>query len=802
LHLFAYFVNLCQFKVLLDRGTRKPMKDKSAAAKGFVSRMLLCVTSLVAYLCASASAAAPQDLSPTGRTAADAAPPSWPRNPTAPQGAPNLLLILTDDVGFGASSTFGGPVPTPTFDALAARGLRYNQFHTTSICSPTRASLLTGRNPHNVGVGNVTNLPSGYPGYTSVIPPSAATVAEILRINGYATAMFGKGHITPEWEMSQAGPFDRWPTGLGFQHFYGFLGADMSMFAPLLVENTQPVEPALGRRDYHFDEDLGERASTWIREQHALAPTKPLFVYYATGTAHAPNHAPGAWLEKFRGRFDAGWDQVRAETFARQKKLGVIPANAALAARPAELPAWNSLPESRRRLYARYMEAYAASLAYADAQIGRVINTFRELGLSDNTLIIYIQGDNGASTEGGMHGRLFEQSGVNSLPEDPDYALSRIDEIGGPKTYPLNPGGWGYALNTPFPWAKRIASHLGGTRNGMVISWPARIRDAGASRSQFHHVSDVMPTILEAARVEAPTSVNGVAQKPLDGISMLYTLDDARASSHRRTQVFEVFENLGLYHDGWLVSTRPVGTPWDATRAPRVALDKRTWELYDLRTDFSQTRDLARANPKQLATLQEMFWAEATSNNILPIHPPSEGSENKPTLTAGRTTFTYSPGIANVPESSAPPIMRRRFSITADVVIPESGANGVLVTQGGRFGGYGFYVHDGRAVFHYNAIDPRHYAIRTSETLTPGAHQLVAEFVPDNAEPGAGGRVTLSIDGRTATSGRVEKTLTAWLSHTEGFDVGEDHGTAVSADYSVEHSRFTGVLQKLVVSLQ
>lgn len=785
------------------------MKDRSRAATGRASRTgpaagaLLCMAGLAApSQWVSAIEAARQDLSTSARTAADAAPPSWPRNAVAPQGAPNVLLILTDDVGFGAGSTFGGPVPTPTFDALAARGLRYNRFHTTAICSPTRASLLTGRNPHNVGVGNTTNLPTGYPGYTSVIPPSAATVAEILRINGYATAMFGKGHVTPEWEMSQAGPFDRWPTGLGFQYFYGFLGADMSMFAPLLVENTHPVELDLGKPDYHFDADMSERAIAWIREQHALAPTKPLFVYYAPGTAHAPNHAPRPWLDKFRGRFDAGWDQVRAETFARQKKLRVIPANAALATRPAELPAWNELALPRRRLYARYMEAYAASLAYADAQIGRVIDTLRDLDLYDNTLIIYIQGDNGASIEGGRHGRLFEQSGVSGFDEDPDYALSRIDEIGGPTTYSLNAGGWGWALNAPFPWAKRVASHLGGTRNGMVMSWPARIRDAGGLRTQFHHVSDVMPTILEAAGLEAPSSVNGVAQKRLDGISMLYTLNDAGAPSRRRTQVFEVFENLGLFHDGWLLSTRPVGTPWDAQRAQRVALEKRTWELYDLRTDFSQTRDLARSNPAQLASMQQMFWIEAARNNILPVHAPSEGSEGRPTLTAGRNTFTYFPGITNVPENSAPPTMRRRFSIAADVVIPQSGASGVLVAQGGRFGGYAFYIHDGRAVFHYNAIDPRHYSIRTSGTLTPGEHSLVAEFLPDSAAPGAGGTVTISIDGQAAATGRVEQTLTAWISHTEGFDVGEDRGTPVSADYLVERSRFTGVLQKLVVSVQ
>jgi len=736
-----------------------------------------------------------------GRTPAESSPPAWPPLTEAPQGAPNVLLIMTDDVGFGASSTFGGPVPTPTMDRLADQGLRFNRFHTTALCSPTRASLLTGREPHNVNVGSVTNWPTGYAGYTSEIPKSAATVAEVLRQNGYSTAMFGKGHVTPEWEMSLAGPFDRWPTGLGFQYFYGFLGADMNAFAPLLVENTTPAEPAPGRDGYHLDADLADRAVAWIHRQHALAPDRPLLVYYATGTAHAPNHAPADWLARFRGQFDDGWDRMQAETFKRQKALGVIPANAGLAPRPETLPAWDTLSAERKQLYARFMEAYAASLAYADEQIGRVVDAFKATGRYDNTLVIYIQGDNGASAEGRMDGRLFEQTGINGFDEGLDYMVSRIDDIGGPTTYPLNTGGWAWAMNAPFPRSKRIASHLGGTRNGMVMAWPRRIRAGGEVRSQFHHVSDIMPTILEAAGVEAPVAVNGEPQQPLDGVSMLYTFDDARVESRREAQVFEMFQNLGLYYRGWMVSTRPVGTFWDAKRPDPVPLDDRVWELYDLNSDFSQVHDLAGSEPARLEKMKELFWAEAARNNILPIHGFFEGREGFPSPRAGRHSFTYYPGIDFVNENSAPPMIGRAFTITAEVTVPAQGAAGVMVTQGGRFGGYAFYLKDNRPVFHYNAVDPAQFTIRAGEPLTPGAHTLEARFSPDTRQAGAGGTLVLEVDGREVGRGRIDRTLRLWISHTEGFDVGVDHGTAVNDDYSIDSSRFTGQLSQLIVEV-
>jgi len=765
------------------------------ALRGILSILVVVATAMTSGI----SLAGPKQTF-AGRTPSESSPPHWPSLPTAPEGAPNILLIMTDDVGFGGSSTFGGPVPTPTMDELARQGLRFNRFHTTALCSPTRASLLTGREPHNVNVGSVTNWPTVYVGYTSVIPPSAATVAEVLRLNGFATAMFGKGHVTPEWEMSQAGPFDRWPTGLGFQYFYGFLGADMNQFAPLLVENTTPVEPARGKMDYHLDADLADKAVDWILEQHAIAPDNPLFVYYAPGTAHAPNQAPKAWMEKFKGRFDEGWDRMQSETYARQKALGVIPEEAGLAPRPEKLPAWDSLPTDRKKLYARFMEAYAASLAYADEQIGRVVDAFKSTGRYDNTLIIYIQGDNGASAEGRMHGRVFEQSGINGFDEELDYMMSRIEDIGGPTTYPLNTGGWAWAMNAPFPRSKRIASHLGGTRNGLVMSWPKRIGKAGEVRSQFHHVSDIMPTILEAAGIAVPAEVNGVPQQPIDGISMLYAFDDAGAESRRTAQVFEMFENLGLYYQGWMVSTRPVSTFWDPKRSESVPLDDRIWELYDLRTDFSQVNDLAEVNPPQLAKMKDLFWIEAARNNILPIHGPLDGREGFPSLTAGRTTFTYYPGADFIAENAAPPIIGHAFTITADVTIPEQGAAGVLVTQGGRFGGYALYVRENRLVFHYNALDPMQFTVRSVDPLSPGRHELGAQFSPDSEQPGTGGTITLNVDHRVAGQGRIDRTLRTWISHIEGFDVGQDHGTAVNDEYTIDNSQFTGELSKLVVT--
>lgn len=733
-----------------------------------------------------------------GRTVEESSPASWPAIAAAPKDAPNVLVVMTDDVGFGSSSTFGGPVPTPTFDDLADKGYRYNRFHTTAVCSPTRASLITGRNPHLVNIGHTTNWPTGYDGYTSVIPDSAATVADLLQANGYSTAMFGKSHLTPEWEISQAGPFDRWPTGLGFQYFYGFLGADMDMFSPIVYENTTPLEPSKEVDVYHFDEDLADKAISWIKTQTAVAPDKPLFMYYATGTAHAPNQAPAEWLQKFRGNYAEGWDAMRQHTFERQKTLGIIPGDAKLSERPETLPQWSSLSEDQKRLYARYMEAYAASLSHADVQIGRVVQALKDSGRYENTLIIYIQGDNGASAEGRMHGRLYEQAGINGFPADIDYALSRIDDIGGPSTYPLVTGGWGWAMNTPFPYYKRVASHLGGTRNAVVMSWPKRIKRGGKVLSQFHHISDVMPTILEAAGIEPVEEFKGVKQIPLSGVSMAYTFDKPDAPSHRRSQVFEVFENLGFYKDGWMASTTPVGTFWDKERAKPVALDDRNWELYHLDSDFSQTRDLAAEHPAKLEQMKQLFWVEAGRNNILPIHNAMQGREGRPTLGGNRKRFRYTQGNVFIPEDSAPHIIGRRFTLSAEVEIPDAGAEGVIVTQGGRFGGYALYVGGGHVSFYYNALPPAVYHLRSSKPLRIGTNRIEVEFIP---EENGSAIAHMRLNGRRVGSLNVDRTLKTWISHTEGLDVGIDHGTPVSEDYRVEDSRFTGEIKDVIFEL-
>ena len=733
------------------------------------------------------------------RTAAEAGPAHWPKQPEAPVGAPNILLIMTDDVGFGASSTFGGPIPTPTFDSLARAGLRYNQFNTTALCSPTRAALLTGRNPHNVGMGNVTNLPTGYDGYTTVIPKSAGTVAEILKQNGYSTAGFGKWHLTPEWEESIAGPFDRWPSGLGFEYFYGFHSGDANQWAPRLIENNREILRS-ETPGYILDQDLADRAIGWLQEHRNLAPDKPFLLYYASGTAHAPHHAPAEWIAKFKGKFDQGWDKLRSEIFARQQKMGVVPAGTRLTHRPDILPPWSSLSPDEKRLAARLMEAYAGALTYADHQIGRVIDSLRENGQLDNTLIVYIQGDNGASAEGGVDGELFEQTFINGYQDTLAYKLAHIDEIGGPKAYNHFPAGWAWAVNTPFQYYKQVASHLGGVRNGMVMSWPKRIKPDSEIRQQFHFVSDITPTILDAAGVAAPTTLNGVPQKSLDGISMAYTFDQPRAPSHRPTQVFEMVQNLGIYHDGWWAGTKPVKAPWDILKASNIDRDSREWELYRVSDDFSQARNRARSDPAKLAEMKQLFWMEAERNSILPLHDPSEGTENMPGRSA-RSTLIFHGRVLGVPRKVAPRTNGRSFTITADVSVPDNGAHGVIVTQGGRFGGYALYIKDGRLAFHYNAIGERQYDVKAVKLLPPGAHRIVADFRADTEQPRAGGELSLAVDGQRVASGRIDKTLVDYW-FTEGMDIGEDTMTPVTDDYAIADSRFNGTVEQVEFNLK
>lgn len=728
---------------------------------------------------------------------------AWPIRPSAQKGTPNVLLIMTDDVGFGASSAYGGPIPTPTFDALAKTGARYNNFNTTALCSPTRASLLTGRYPHNVNMGNVTNMPTNFDGYTTVIPRSAATIARILRDGGFSTAMFGKSHLTPDWELSADGPFDRWPTGLGFDYFYGFLSADTNQTAPNLYENTRPITPP-DRADYLLDSDLADHAIGWIAAQQATAPDKPFFVYYAPGTAHSPHTAPAEWLQRYRGAFDQGWDKVREETYARQKALGIIPADAALAARPPGIPAWDSLTADEKRLSTRMMEAYAASLAYADAQMGRVIEHLRRTGQLANTMVVFLQGDNGGSAEGGPMGMLFEQTAVLGTEEDPADQMRRIDDIGTGRAYTMYPAGWGWAMNAPFPWYKQVASHAGGTRNGLVINWPGHVAAPEAVRGQYAHVSDILPTILSAVGVVAPKTVDGIAQQPIDGISLAYTLTQPAAASQRRTQIYEMMENFGIYRDGWFAGSTPKRYAWQfATKESMADPENRNrhWELYDLRSDFSQTRDLAASQPARLKQLQAEFWKEAARNRILPIHDYKMGGEGRPTLNAGRNMFVYTAPVSRVPFAAAPPVTGRSFTIEADVTIPADGGQGVLLAAGGRFGGHAFFLHDGRPAFHVNAVGPHQYEAIARDRLRPGRHQLVARFVADEARAGSGGTMILLVDGKEVARGHADRSFYGWLQNTEAFDIGEDTLTPVSPRYTIAESRFTGDIERVTVRL-
>lgn len=727
--------------------------------------------------------------------------PQWPQRLTAHPDAPNVIVFLTDDVGYGACSTFGGPIDTPVLDRLAQDGLRFTQFHTTAMCSPTRGSLLTGRNPHKVSMGRITNRPTCYDGYTSVIPKSAGSIAAALREGGYTTAMFGKGHITPEWEMSPVGPFDRWPTGLGFDYFYGFLGYDTNMWAPNLVENTNFIEPPPSDPPRHFDELMADRAIGWITQQRSVAPDKPFFAYYATGTAHTPHHAPKEWLQKYRGAFDRGWDALREETFARQKAQGVIPQDAKLTPRPTDLPAWDSLSSDQKLLAARLMEAYAGALAHADHHVGRIVEALKEMGEFDNTMIIFVQGDNGGSAEGGFNGLLFEQSWTNGFEEDLAHVLEHIDDIGGPAAYNHFPAAWGWALNTPFQYYKQVASHFGGTRNGMVMSWPARIRKGGETRSQFHFVSDIMPTVLEAAGIPAPQELQGVGQDPLDGISMLYAVDNPSEAGRRKTQVFECLENFGIYHEGWFAATRPVCGPWASlsTRVPTDP-DNRDWELYDIRSDYSQSDDIAAHHPEQLARLQELFWREAQANKILPIHPPTVGFEGRPSVAAGRKIFTYRRGIRRLHADAAPNTVGRSFSILADVVVGSSGGKGVIVSHGSCFNGYSLYMVDRVLTFHYNALAPCVYTVRADKPLAPGAHQIELRFEIDEQRPSAGGTAILIIDGEPTAKGRIERTLRTFINQ-DSFNVGCDTISPVSPEYTIAQSEFDGELPKVVITL-
>ena len=725
----------------------------------------------------------------------------FPPEVKAPKGSPNILLIMPDDVGFGASTAFGGPIPTPALERVANAGIRYNQFHTTALCSPTRAALITGRNHHSDATGVIMEVGTGFPGYNSLMPKSSGTIAQVLKANGYNTAWYGKNHNVPDWHSSQAGPFDLWPTGLGFEQFFGFIGGDTSQFTPAIFDGTRPVEPP-DDEDYHLDQDMADRAITYIREQNALAPDKPFFIYYAPGTAHAPHHAPKEWIDKFKGQFDQGWDKVREETFARQKQMGIIPADAQLTERPEQLRPWDSLNDQQKELYAHMMEVYAGALSHMDYQINRILDAVEETGEMDNTLILYLMGDNGASAEGSPDGLLNEMTFFNNIQVPFEDTYARMDELGGPNTFGHYPSAWAHAMDTPFQWTKQVASHFGGTRNGLAVSWPSQIKARGEVRSQFHHVIDIMPTILEAVGLPAPLSINGVAQSPIEGTSMVYSFDDAKADSTHRTQYFEILGNRAIYSDGWVAATTPPEAPWISVTKKLDPISEWDWELYHVAEDFSEAKNVADQYPKKLREMQLLFYGEADKYNVLPIDADKVSRLDvrlRPSLTSGRDTFTYYDGMVRIPEGTAPDFKNKSHSISVDVEVGEGNNDGMLVTQGGRFGGWGLYILDGRPIYLYNVANLERYKIEGSP-LTPGAHNIRYEFKYDGGGLGKGGTGRLLVDGKQVAKGRIDRTMGFRISLDETFDIGADAGEPVSEDYKVPFD-FQGDLKKVEVKL-
>jgi arylsulfatase A-like enzyme len=738
-----------------------------------------------------------------GRTYQDSDPPTFPQVVRPPKGAPNVLLILLDDVGFGQFSVFGGGVPSPNMERLAANGLRYTRFHTTALCSPTRAALITGRDHHMAATGVITELATGYDGYTGIIPKSAGTVAEILKQNGYATAWIGKNHNTPAWETSEVGPFDHWPSGLGFDYFYGFNSGDTSQFEPILFENHNRV-PRSNDPNYHISHDLADHAIAWMQREKEIDPARPFFLYVAPSATHAPHMAPKEWIDKFPGQFDMGWDRYREVTMERQKKLGLVPPDTKLTPRPESLPAWDSLNSDQKRLYARMMEIFAGFGAQIDYEVGRVLDAVAALPDSGNTLIIYIVGDNGSSAEGGLDGETNENAAFNGVLETWQSNLKRIDELGGPKYYNHFPAGWAWAMDTPLQWTKQVASHFGGTRNPLIISWPAEITEKGGVRTQFHHVMDIMPTILEAANIEAPEVLNGTPQKPIEGVSMVYTFNDAKAPDRRKMQIFELVSNRGMYQNGWMASSLSF-IPWAPVRTG-FDPDKAKWELYHIDQDFSQADDLATKNPEKLKELEDLWWAEAARENILPLdwralERLSDQLTGRPSLTAGRTTFVYDTPLVALPEGSAPDLKNKSFTITAEAEIPGDGGDGMIFTQGGITAGWGFYLQKGKLVGVHNYIGLERYRVVSTENVPTGKATLVFDFKYDGGGMGKGGTITLLANGKNIGEGRAEKTAGIKYSLYEGQDIGQDSGSPVDFTYTPPFP-FTGQLHKVTVELK
>nr|WP_197507145.1 arylsulfatase [Mycobacterium sp. 852002-50816_SCH5313054-b] len=719
-----------------------------------------------------------------------------------PAGAPNVLIVLLDDVGFSASSAFGGPCHTPTAERLANGGLKLNRFHTTALCSPTRQALLTGRNHHSVGTGGVSELATSAPGYNSVRPKDKAPIAETLRLNGYSTAQFGKCHEVPAWEASAVGPFHQWPTGSGFEYFYGFVGAEANQYYPGLYEGTTAIKPPKTPEEgYTLTEDIADRAVSWVRQQKALAPDKPFFMYFAPGATHAPHHVPAQWSDKYRGKFDDGWDVLRERIYSRQKQLGVIPQDAELTQRHTEIPAWDDMPADLKPVLARQMEIYAGFLEQTDHEVGRVVDAIADLGVLDDTLIFYIIGDNGASAEGTPIGCFNEMTTLNGLAgiESPEFLKSKIDDFGTPRAYNHYAVGWAHALCTPYQWTKQIASHWGGTRNGTVVQWPNGFAEKGQSRQQFHHVIDVAPTILEAARLPAPVSVNGIQQAPIEGVSMLGTLRDGTAPENHDLQYFECLGNRGIYHQGWMAVTKH-RTPW-LLDAP--AFDEDVWELY-APDDWTQAHDLAKDDPQKLAELQRLWLIEAVKYNVVPLDDRSferfnPDTAGRPKLIRGNRQLLF-PGM-RVSENCVLVLKNTSHSVTASVTVPEAGANGVIVAQGGLVGGWALYAHEGRLKYCYNFLGIHRFTVTADQPIPAGEHQLRMEFAYDGGGLAKGGDVMLYYDGAAAGKGRVDITQPMAFSADEACDVGRSTGSPCSPDYAPTGNAFTGEIAWVLLEI-
>ena len=723
----------------------------------------------------------------------------------APKKAPNVVIVLIDDIGFGGPSTFGGPIQTPTLDRLAAEGISYNNFHTTALCSPTRNALKTGRNHHTANTGSIMESSTGFPGNTGQVPNSVAPLAEMLRLNGYSTGAFGKWHETAAWETSVSGPFDRWPTHQGFDKFYGFIGGETDQWYPLIYDGVIKVTPPK-TENYHFTVDMTNQAIGWVKAQQSMTPDKPFFMYFATGAVHAPHHVHKEWIDKYKGKFDAGWDDIREKTIARQKEKGMIPANTKLPPKPKDIKDWDALTADEQRLFIRQAEVFGGFLEQTDHEVGRLIATIEEIGDMDNTLIFYIAGDNGTSAEGGFVGMYNEMTYFNNVTEKVEDLLPLIDKWGGPETFPHMAAGWAVAFDSPFTWTKQVASDFGGTRNGMIVHWPDGIKEKGGMRSQFGHVIDIAPTILEAAGLPEPKSVNGTPQTPIEGTSLLYSFNDADAKERHTTQYFEMFGNRAVYHDGWFARTIH-RAPWQAVDMPPLETD--TWDLYNVHEDFSLANNLADKYPKKVAEMEALFMSEAEKYHALPIddrviermNPAIAG---RPDLLGDRTTLTLYPGMDGMLENTFMNVKNRSKTITAKVEIPKGGANGVILSQGGRFGGWSLYMRDGKPVYTYNYLGLERFTVASTSAIPTGDATILLNFVYDGGGLGKGGKATLSVNGKAVAEGRIEKTQPLIFSADETADVGLDNQTPVAEGIGIgrEETRFTGKIHKITLAVK